>query len=451
MKKISLILVSLVLLISSIMTMGISCEDISDIDKFLQSPGDTTAEYVAEEVDESALIIWERNGAPRPFFKLYDRFQEDLGWNLKVERISVPFEDNIVLKWSEGKRPDIIDFHLTSILNPGDNWFSKLDPENNMINLSDMEFISNIKHESIEPVAAIGGKVYGVSIINPIMLGIVYNKEIFSEHSLEIPENYEEFYNLCEKIKNIGIQPLYVPWMDPSNLSYYSILWTDGYKTDPDWWNNINSGATDFEQPAIVDGLETLSKMIDADHFQPFLTEGTRKKSHKGLMDGQVAMLFQEDRFLWDLVRIYGLEEVNKKIGMFGLSMDSNTVSWQLSSPGAGYAIPITGNDKKQEGAREFIDYITGTGYQEFIDDLQIPPAFDGFEIPEMEIDAYREILGYFDKENYPVFSYYLEANWGPLGIFMQELFTEASSTELITKKMSNNFKSDARKRGIFE
>jgi len=448
MKKILLVLV---ILIVSVIFLGVRCEDISDINQFLRSETTTVEEVTKEEVDEFTLILWERNDVQKPFLELYDRFQRDSNWKIKIERFTRPFEQNVLYKWEEGKRPDIIDFHLTTVLFPGNNWFSKLDPEKNVISLSNMEFVGNMKYNLLDSVTTMEGDVLGTVIIHPIMLGVVYNKEIFKENSFKIPKNYEEFYNLCEKIKNKGVTPIYVPWMDPEHLTYYSMFWTDVYKDDPVWWNKINSGEADFEQPAILNGLEALKKLIEAGYFQPYITEGTWKESHEKLMDDEVAMVFQEDRFLWDLVRIYGIEEVNKKIGMFGLSMNSNTVSWLLHAPGAGYAIPITGDNKKEEGSREFINYITSNGYQEFIDDLQIPPVFESFEMPEFTIDSYREILEYYNKDSYPVFCYGLKASWGPLEVFMQELFTGASSPELIAKKMSSNFKIDAKERGILE
>lgn len=55
----------------------------------------------------------------------------------------------------------------------------------------------------------------------------------------------------------------------------------------------------------------------------------------------------------------------------------------------------------------------------------------------------------YFDEENYPVFSHKLRASLGPLGIFMQELYTGASTPEEIIKEINKNFSADAKDRGL--
>ena len=447
--KIFLIIIAL--LISIFLTVGARCEGISDIDKFLREEEILKEEIVMEEIGEGTLVVWERRDMPKPYEDLYERFQNKSGWELKIERLSRPFEQNVLYKWQEGKRPDIINFHLTTVLYPGDNWFSKLDPEDSIIDLSNMAFVNNDKFNLLEHITTEDGNVLGAVITYPAMMGIVYNKEIFNNLSLEIPNNFEDFYDLCKTIKSANIIPIYGTFIDPEHLTYYSILWTDTYKNDPEWWDKINKGEIDFNVSGIVEGIEAIKKIIDDDYFQPFVIEGSYTKSHQELMDGKVAMVFQEDKYLVDLVRIYGLEEVNKKIGMFGLSMNSNTVSWQLSAPGAGYAIPRTGITEKEVGAWEFINFITTEGYQEFVDSLETPPVLENYNMPELSIRPYKEILDYFNKENYPIFSYGLKASWGPLEVYMQELFTKASSPELISNKMSNNFLRDAKNRGLME
>lgn len=383
-------------------------EKISDIEKYIRSEDEESAyenkRNVSQEVDESTLTIWINLRTPRPFHRLFDRFQQDTGWKLNIRRFGEPFESTVLTKWEGGEtgseevglRPDIIDFHMTTLLYPADNWFSRLSPEENLIDLSDMEFISKTKYNLLDPVTLDNGKVWGPVIVHPIMIGVVYNKKVFKENDFDIPGNFEEFFNLCEKIKKTGISPLYAAWNDYWNLNYAVMFCTDGIKDDPNWWHDIITGKTDFSQPAIYNGYNAIKKFADAEYFQPFMKEGTYKKSHGSLMNDEVAMVFQNDRYLKDLVRFYGLENVNEKIGMFGLSMNSNTVSWVLHSPGAIYAVPKTGNPEKEKGARDFIDYVTGPGYQEFIDDLQIPPVLEGFEMPEITIDAYREILVIF-------------------------------------------------------
>jgi len=54
------------------------------------------------------------------------------------------------------------------------------------------------------------GKVYGVPFAYAVW-AIFYNKEMFAEHGWETPRTWDEFFQLCEKIRAQGIAPLTLP------------------------------------------------------------------------------------------------------------------------------------------------------------------------------------------------------------------------------------------------
>ena len=55
----------------------------------------------------------------------------------------------------------------------------------------------------------IGGKLYGPPISSTSGIGLIYNEEIFSDLSIKTPNTIEEFYQVCETIRQAGITPLY--------------------------------------------------------------------------------------------------------------------------------------------------------------------------------------------------------------------------------------------------
>ena len=58
--------------------------------------------------------------------------------------------------------------------------------------------------------------------------GVYYNKEIFREHGLSVPDSWEAFMALCEKLKSLGIPPLVQAnaddWEHLIWLDYLSVL-----------------------------------------------------------------------------------------------------------------------------------------------------------------------------------------------------------------------------------
>ncbi len=78
------------------------------------------------------------------------------------------------------------------------------------------------------------GRLYGIST-SLIWNGIIYNKEIFEEAGItKTPENEEELWEACSKIKNIGITPIVInykqPWTMNMWLEKIPLLYNINYK-----------------------------------------------------------------------------------------------------------------------------------------------------------------------------------------------------------------------------
>lgn len=75
--------------------------------------------------------------------------------------------------------------------------------------------------------------------------GILYNKDMFEEHGWEIPQTWEAFIALCEKIEAAGVQPLYLGYQDTwTCLSPWNAL--AGGLSASDTCNQVNLGNTTF-------------------------------------------------------------------------------------------------------------------------------------------------------------------------------------------------------------
>ena len=61
---------------------------------------------------------------------------------------------------------------------------------------------------------SLNGKVYGAEIWDTVASNyfvVNYNKEIFEEQGLSVPKTYAEFKDICLKLKDAGINPIYEP------------------------------------------------------------------------------------------------------------------------------------------------------------------------------------------------------------------------------------------------
>lgn len=400
------------------------------------------------EVNKEACleIFWMNSASPDAFIDLYDRFQADTGIKVDIVPSASPMEEPILAKWAAGERPDILDWHSLGV------WFIQINAPETCQDLSDMEFVDKYKPEFkfINELLYPDGKIWGVNLIHPHVTGYCYNKEIFTELNLEIPKNYDEFFKLCGDIKDAGITPLYGAAQDawPLQIDTFG-FYCDGYKDDPTgFYEDLNTGKTNFVQPAYLDALNAVQKLLDAGYYQENVNVGTFAESQDALYNGDVAMTAQLEWLPQIIADNYGMEEANAKIGMFGISMESNCVPWGLWSPGACWVLPKTGDPLREAAAREFINYISGEGYEQFAKDYGMPAVLEGVDV-EIKLEGLAEIISYFEKDSAPVFHQLVNASYGTYEFYMQEMFAGTKTPEDVAQALSDEFAKNAIKLGL--
>jgi raffinose/stachyose/melibiose transport system substrate-binding protein len=109
---------------------------------------DGTAEIVAKE-----LTVWVNPADPDAVMNVWARFEEETG--VDVEIIEMPadaFESGVQTRWQAGERPDILEYHATSL-------FWALNPAENMYDLSNMPFVER-EQDILDYAASLNGVVY---------------------------------------------------------------------------------------------------------------------------------------------------------------------------------------------------------------------------------------------------------------------------------------------------
>lgn len=74
-----------------------------------------------------------------------------------------------------------------------------------LVDLTDQEFLSNVKDGMLETVEY-DGKAYCLPI-SMNAAGVIYNTDIFEENNIEIPTTYEELIEDCKKLQDAGVTP----------------------------------------------------------------------------------------------------------------------------------------------------------------------------------------------------------------------------------------------------
>lgn len=110
-------------------------------------------------------------------------------------------------------------------------------------------------------------RVYGVPFASQTLV-IYYNQRIYRELGLQIPETWDEFLSNLEAISNAGITPLANAAGEGWKLEVLSGVIAPNFYGGNEFFNQIMSGQTTFNDPRYVAAIERLLEL------RPFMPDG---------------------------------------------------------------------------------------------------------------------------------------------------------------------------------
>lgn len=86
--------------------------------------------------------------------------------------------------------------------------FQKYIENGDFLDLSNEAFVKNYDPNAIKDSSSFNGKVYAVPVSRVSYNGVFYNKTIFEQNGLQVPQTWDEFVNVCKTLQSKGIAPL---------------------------------------------------------------------------------------------------------------------------------------------------------------------------------------------------------------------------------------------------
>ena len=172
------------------------------------------------------------------------------------------YNQKIKLLISSGDLPDIV-------FNGGNNITELAAKSGKVADLTpyfekDPEWKALFDETSLE-FNTVDGKIYGVPVSKEISY-IYYNKELFEEAGIQAPDvayaTWDEFFEVCDKLKASGITPLGMDTADSgwlTNLWMSALIGTNG-ESGNEWMNTMYP--TDFNIPEVEEAAEMVQKMF---------------------------------------------------------------------------------------------------------------------------------------------------------------------------------------------
>lgn len=109
------------------------------------------------------------------------------------------------------------------------------------------------------------GRVYGLPTGRQ-MAPIYYNKQLFADYGVKVPETWEEFLTVIRTFKEAGITPVDMPTQDPWVVAQFFLDITGGVG-GMDLFEGIQSGEASWDDPRYVKSGELLQELVAAGAF----------------------------------------------------------------------------------------------------------------------------------------------------------------------------------------
>ena len=234
----------------------------------------------------------------------------------------------------------------------GDFNYAELQSAGVLTDLSGEAFLDNINESYMEMLYALNKdqeeKSYGVPYATNAS-GIIYNKDIFAENSIEIPTTFSELLAACEKLQAAGVTPFELTFKDawtilPAWNAMAPVMQPENFYTDR------KEGKTTFEgtHEAVLENYLKLVPYAQKDYMGTSYDDGNKK-----FATGEAAMMMNGN---WAITEIKKTNaDVN--LDMFKFPSTDDAEANKVTS-GVDVLLGITTNCGDEEGAKDFINFM---------------------------------------------------------------------------------------------
>lgn len=328
------------------------------------------------------LTMWHTTADSDALLNLYKAYEEHSGNT--IELVDIPsdsFPATVQTKWSTGDRPDILEFYgAREDLRP-------LNPSQNLVDLSDLDFV-----DALGDMAGLSGSIdavtYGATLGPVTSFGLFYNKAVLADAGLSTPESYADLADVCSALGGTGVTPIFEAagsGFPPMILSVFNYM--AEHNGDLEYADRIVAGDAKINDPKgpFVAGLEAYVDMRDNGCFNSDAITATFESGLASVFGGQAAFIALPSDMAGMLIGMNDGDAalVSETVGFISVSA-TGAVGNISPSPSGTYYVPKNKDAAKQAAAIDFVNFVTGDGYQAYVDEAMIVPVLTTATAPEL-------------------------------------------------------------------
>ena len=388
-------------LISALALAATACSDPTAADSDSGSDAKQTAVDPTARLDGVKLTMWTAQNTVNAPKQVIDAFEKATGAEVETQAIPDLYEQNVPTKLASGDRPDLMFWQ------PSISTLPFVQPKQNLLPLDGEPWEAKLG-DTEKSLGMIDGKRYAAIVTSPAMLGVYYNKDVFAKAGLsekDFPKSYDELLALGHKVVDkTDAAAFYEAGGDKWPLQWQTqIQLTD---LDQTWWDGLNRNKEKWTDPVVVGAIKKYKdKLLDAGLAQKNYRTGTFTGQADALWKGEAGMVLNVTSFQSQLQAKYSTAEIDRRIGWFPVANSSAT---GLYSPDQtnGVVAFRTGDEKRQNAARQFLAFWLGPDYADYIKAMKIPsvqpsvPTPDGLpQTSKDQVEALSTAIGVFQAK----------------------------------------------------
>ncbi|MFJ4080838.1 ABC transporter substrate-binding protein [Streptomyces iakyrus] len=377
-----------------------ACSDPTAGDAGADDAGQTAVNPTAR-LDGVKLTMWTAQNTVNAPKQVIDAFEKATGAEVDTQAIPDLYEQNVPTKLASGDRPDLMFWQ------PSVSTLPFVQPRQNLLTLDGEPWVSELG-DTEKSLGVIDGKRYAAIVTSPAMLGVYYNKDVFRQAGIaekDFPRSYDELLALGHQVADkTDAAAFYEAGGDKWPLQWQmQVQLTD---LDRQWWADLNAGRKKWTDPVVVGAIKKYKdKLLDAGLAQKNYRTGTFTGQADALWKGEAGMVLNVTSFQSQLQAKYSTAEIDKRIGWFPVANSSATGLYSPDQTNGVVAFK-TGDEKRQDAARQFLAFWLGPDYPDYIKAMKIPsvqpsvPTPGGLpETSKAQVAALPKAIGVFQAK----------------------------------------------------
>lgn len=352
--------------------------------------------------------------------------------------------DNIVkTRLSTNEMADVFVYNSGSL-------FQALNPDSILLEMSDQPWVKDLDERFISTVSTDNG-MYGNAWGATFGGGILYNKAVYEDLGLEVPQSWDDFMANNEVIAEAGLDPVIQTYGSTYTSQLFVLAdFANVLAVDPEWAEEYTANNRSYTEQPAFSGFQHHEEVAQADYFNKDFASATDADGAAMLAEGTGVHYPMLSNIISQIQQ--NTPEAVKDIGYFAMpaedSADTTASVWQAG----GLYVPQATEGEEREAALSFIEFVTSDAGCDIMNEfLSAAGPYPGnCELPEDAPPILTDLQAYFDEgKTAPVLEYLSPIKGPNLEHIMVEVGSGIRSAEDAAARYDEDVINQARQLGI--